>query len=177
MHRIGDRIEEIDHAEKRDEAPALQIRVEREIHDDGRGEDADHEPRLELAVTRAGTLDDVAHDGVVERVEHARADHDRRHRAELRGGEMARKQDIREYEVGEQVIDHIPSDRAKGEHPEIALIRCHVFHGSSSFFRRVGIPGAFLCFALRQPRQQVIVHIFVSAQSSADWGRRRGGKQ
>lgn len=74
MHRVGDRIEEIDHAEKRDEAPALQARVEREIHNDGRGKDADHEPRLELAVARAGALDDVAHDGVVERVEHTRAD-------------------------------------------------------------------------------------------------------
>ena len=143
VHRVGDRIEEIDHAEKRDEAPALQARVEREIHNDGRGEDADHEPRLELAVARAGALDDVAHDGVVERVEHTRADHDRRHRAELRGGEMACKQDIREYEVGEQVIDHIPSDRAEGEHPEIAFIRCHVFHVSSSFSRTVRYSGVF----------------------------------
>ena len=143
VHRVGDRIQEIDHAEKRDEAPSLQIRVEREIHDDGRGQDADHEPRLEFAVARAGALDDVAHDGVVERVEHARADHDRRHRAELCGGEMAREQNEGENEVGEQVIDHIPSHRAEGEHPEIAFIRCHVFHGSSSFSRRVGLPGAF----------------------------------
>jgi len=65
MHCIGDAEAEIEAAEGRDERPARKLRVENE-NDDGWGrQDADHEPRLELAPARPRMLDDISHDGIV----------------------------------------------------------------------------------------------------------------
>ena len=117
MHRVGNAVRKVHDAEEHDERPALQRDVEREVdHDRGR-ENTDHKPRLELAPFGAGTLDDVAHQRIVQRVEDTRRNHDRRDRAELGRIEVPGQHHERQKIAVDQVIHHIPTDGAEWEEP------------------------------------------------------------
>ena len=155
MHRVGDGVEEVHDAEEPDEAPALELDVEGQIDDHGGGQDTDDEPGLELAPARARALDDVAHDRVVQRVEHAGGDHDRGDRGKLRGGELVGEEDKGQQIAGDEVIHHISADGADGEHDQVSfddLLIFHAFH-SVSFHNNSILPLIFLfCKRLRPPR-------------------------
>ena len=133
MHRIGDAVHKVDKAEEPDEGPALQSYVEGQIdHDRGR-QDADHKPGLELAPARAGMLDDIAHDRVVERVKNTRCDHDGRDGRQLRRGELVREEHEGEQIAGDEIVDHVAPDGAEREHEQIAFGDLIVFHGEAPF--------------------------------------------
>ena len=66
-------------------------------------------------------LYDVAHDGVVERVKYSRGNDDGGYRAELRIRKAARKEHEGYDAAREQIIHHVPADRAEREHYEIFL--------------------------------------------------------
>ena len=128
VHGIGDGMQEVHHAEEHDEAPALEGGIERGDHHRRGGQNADGQPGLELAEAGAGTLDDIAHDGIVERVEHPRRHHNGGDGAQLRGGELPGKHHIGEQKIGEQAVGHIPAHRSQGEHPEIAAVAFFLVH-------------------------------------------------
>ena len=138
VHGVGDAVEEVHDSEEPDEAPALELDVEREVDHDGGGQDADEQPGLEFAPAGAGPLDDVAHDRVVQRVKDAGGDHDARDRAQLRGRELVREQHEGQQIARDQVVHHIPADRADGEHDQIFLDDALFFHVVNS------IPFCFL---------------------------------
>ena len=115
MHGVGDGVEEVHQAKEPHEAPALQLGVEHQVHHHRGAEDADHQPGLELAVAAAGALDDVAHDGVVQRVKDPGRHHDGGDGGELGRGEKAGKQHKGQKLAGKQVIDHVPANGAQGE--------------------------------------------------------------
>ena len=128
MHRVGDRVHEIYDPEEPDEAPALKIGVEGEVYDDARREYADNEPGLELAPAGACALDDVAHDGVVERIEDSCGNNDGGNRGELRIGEAAGEEDEGHYAACEEEIHHVAADRAEREHYKVFLSDFKIFH-------------------------------------------------
>jgi len=130
MHGVGDAVHEVHHAEEPYEAPALKLRIEKQVHDHRRCDDTYHEPRLEFAPAGAGALDDVAHDGVVERVEHACADHYRAYCRKLRRGERAGEQHIGEQIAGDKVIHHVAANCAEREHYKVFLSLYDIFFHS-----------------------------------------------
>ena len=128
MHRVGYRVHEIDNSEEPDKAPALKVGIEGEVHYDRGREYSDDEPGLEFTPACACAFDDVAHYGVIERVEYSRGDDDSRYRAELSIREAAREQNIGYDAACEQVIYHIPADGAEREHDKIFLSLLEIFH-------------------------------------------------
>ena len=133
VHGVGDAVEEVDDAEEPHEAPALEARVEGQIDHDRGGEDADDQPGLELAPAGARALDDVAHDGVVQRVEHTGGDHDGRDGGELSGGKLVGEEDKGVEVAGDQVVHHVAPHGAQGEHDEVFLLRGLFVHVGSSY--------------------------------------------
>lgn len=85
VHGVGNAEQEIGNAEKPDKAPALELRVEQSVDHHGGRQYADDQPGLEFAPFGAGALNDVAHDGVVQRVKYPGAHHDGRDSGELGG--------------------------------------------------------------------------------------------
>ena len=149
MHGVCNAVHEIDDAEEPHKAPALQIGVEREVfHNTGR-EYAYHEPRLELAVFAAGTLNDVAHDGVVQRVKYTRADHYSGYRHELCRREAAGKKHIGKNKVGKELIHHVSANRAEWEHYQIFLLSLQVVHAAVSLLK-YSIILSFTCASGKQ---------------------------
>ena len=134
MHGVGYRIHEVDDTEEPYEAPALQIGVKRKVHDHGGGYYADDEPRLELAPACACTLDDVAHDGVVQRVENSCRDNDCGYRTELCVGEVAGEENKCHNAAREQEIHHVTADCAEGEHDQVSFPCFKVVHMNAPIF-------------------------------------------
>ena len=128
MHGVGDGVHEVHHAEEPHEAPALKVGVEGKVYDDARGKYADDEPGLELAPSRAGALDDVAHDGVVYRIEDPCGNHDSGNCGELCHGKGAGEQNVHHKEVDEEIVHHVPAHRAEREHDEVSLSGFHIVH-------------------------------------------------
>ena len=133
VHRVGDAVHKVDKAKEPHEGPALQMHVEGQVDDQRGRQDADHKPGLELTPARTGVLDDVAHDGVVERVKDARADHDRRDGRKLRRRELVREEHKGEQITRDEVVDHVSPDGAEREHEQIAFGNFCVFHGEAPF--------------------------------------------
>ena len=128
MHGVGNGIQEIDNAEEPHEAPALKVGVEGKIHDDGGRDYADDEPGLELAPAGAGTLDYIAHNGVVERIENSGGDNDGGYRTELCVGEITGEQNEGHDTAGEQKVHHVTADGAEGEHDQVSFPCFKVVH-------------------------------------------------
>ena len=60
--------------------------------------------------------------------EYSRADHDTCDRHQLGRSQIVRKEHIDQYEVGEQVVDHVSPERAEREEPQIAF--CLLFRNA-----------------------------------------------
>ena len=76
MHGVCQAVQEIDDAKCPDETPALQAGIENERHDKGRADDTDEKPGLELAPFRAGALNDITHDRIIDCVKNTGSNHD-----------------------------------------------------------------------------------------------------
>lgn len=80
-------------------------------NDDHDAQDAaNRDPRLELSKPCPGGLDDIAHDGVVERVENPRRHHDDAKRRELRARQILCKQHVREQVAAKHPHRHVAPD-------------------------------------------------------------------
>ena len=134
MHRVRDAVREVDDAEEYDERPALKRRVERQEYDNGRGKYACQKPRLEFAPFRAGALDDVAHDRIVQRIEDTCCDHDSGDSKQLRVCELLCEHDVREEATGEQVVHHVAANSAQ-------RVEYQVFFALFAFAIRYRLPG------------------------------------
>ena len=78
-----------------------------------------------------GMLNDVAHDGIVQRVEDPGADHDRSDRPKLSVRQLLCEQDKCQKIVCDQCVDHIPADSAERKHDQVlfhCLIAVHDKH-------------------------------------------------
>ena len=148
MHSVGNAVQEVHDAEEDHEGPAGQLHIEGQVNDHGSGEDADDQPGLEFAPSAAGALDDIAHDGVVQRVKNTGGDHDRRDRAQLRRVQLLCIENKSQQIARDQIVDHIAAYGAQGEEPEILF--CY------SFFVHVIISREYIstCLSLRQAERR-----------------------
>ena len=133
VHGVGDGIHQIDEAEERHEAPAFQSGVEGGVHHRTGQQNADQQPWLEFAIAGASAFDDVAHNGVIQRIEYPSGHHNGRNGRQLRRRQAAGEQNVGQDKVGKQGVDHIPAYGAQGEHPQ-------VFLRSSGFVHREETP-------------------------------------
>lgn len=112
MHGVGNGIQEVDHAEEDDEAVSLQVGIESKVDDQRSGHDTDGQPGLELTPLGSGAVDNVAHDRVVESIEDSSGYHDGTDGSQLAGSQLTGEHNVSQDKAGEQLIDHIASNRA-----------------------------------------------------------------
>ena len=121
VHGVGNGVAEIDHPKEHHKGPALELHIKGQIYHHTGQRNANGQPRLVLAPFGPGPLDDVAHDGVIQRVKYPGCHHNGGNGHKLSGGQLPGKQDIHQQEIGKQLVEHIPAHRAQGEQPKVSL--------------------------------------------------------
>ena len=119
---------EVEEGEQSDECPALELGGEDHIHHQGGQHNADQQPGLEFTPAAAGILDNIAHDGVIQGIEHTGCHHDGSDSAQLGSGQTLGEENVGEQKVGDQAVHHIPAHSSQRVHDHISVSQPFFIH-------------------------------------------------